>query len=103
MLLDVVNDRLKSLLHGDSNPPELTALFHLRGALIWWQQGLLKPGDWSLRSYLPALIWPEVVAALRESGFWHDGMGAIPLEVTGRSRRAAAPRPPEAKRRGRRG
>jgi hypothetical protein len=97
-MLKEINARLKDLLDGDNNPPELTALFHLRGALIWWKQGLLEPGDWSLRSYLPALVWPDVVAALRESGFWQEGMGTIPLEVSGRSRRAAAPRQRAAKR-----
>lgn len=91
MLLRVINERLKVLLDTNDNPPELDALFRLRAALVWWVQGLLEPGDVSLRSYLPALVDQEVVTVLRESGFWQ--WGAIPLRV-GRSRPAAAPPTP---------
>lgn len=93
-MLGAINARLHELLEGDNNPPELAALVHLRGTLIWWKQGLIEPGDWSLRSFLPALVSPAVVASLRDIGFWKpDESATRPLA---RIRQEALPHRPEA-------
>lgn len=92
-MLAVINDRLKELLDTNDNPPELDALFRLRAALVWWMKGLIEPGDWSLRNYTAALVYPDVVTVLREAGFWKES-GVIPLQVAGRSQPGAVPGSP---------
>lgn len=92
-MLTVINERLKELLDTNDNPPELDALFRLRATLVWWKKGLLEPGDWSLRSFLPGLVNQEVMAAVRESGFWKPAMEPIRVRRSARTQRAGVTGP----------